>query len=284
MKKIEIINCQRVLSQTGITQADYVINPYRGCVFGCYYCYAQWNKFALKYDVPWGEYVHVKLNAPDKLSDELRSNPTGTVMLGSTTEVYQPAEKKYRVTRNILEKLSKTSMPVIILTRSPLITRDIDIFRKIKDVLICFTINTLDNNIVKAFEKSSPPVAKRIEAVEMLADAKIPFYIHAGPYLPYMTDPEMIIKKFCHICSRFDFENLNLKMMSKENLFRIIRKSFPQLRQVYNEIYENSENFVRFWSDERKSLRLLRKKYDCDINCYFHSYDSYFPIKNFKIK
>ena len=71
MKKIETIDCQRVLSPTGITQADYVINPYRGCFFGCSFCYAQWNKFALKYDMSWGDYVHVKLNAPQKLDDEL---------------------------------------------------------------------------------------------------------------------------------------------------------------------------------------------------------------------
>ena len=201
-------------------------------------------------------------------------------MLGSTTEVYQPAEKKYGITRKILEKLAPTGMPVIILTRSPLITRDIDILKEIKDVLICFTINTLDNNIVKAFEKSSPSVEERIEALEMLAAAKIPFYIHAGPYLPYLTDPKVIVEKFRSICHRFDFENLNLKMMSKENLFAIIKKSFPELMPEYDKIYKNPDEFVQFWTEKRKLLFSLKETYNCEINAYFHKYDSFFPIKN----
>jgi len=114
----------------------------------------------------------------------------------------------------------------------------------------------------------------------MLADAEIPFYIHAGPYLPYLTDPEIIVEKFHRICGRFDFENLNLKMMSKANLFAIIEKSFSGLMPKYDQIYKNPEKFVSFWTKKRELLNSLKTKYKCEINVYFHRYDSYFPIKN----
>jgi DNA repair photolyase len=278
MTKTDEISCQRVLAPTGMAQADYVINPYRGCQFGCRYCYAQWNKFARKQNCEWGSFVHIKTNAPQVLAGELKAGVSGTVMLGSTTEVYQPAERKYRITRQILEQLADTSLSVIILTRSDLICRDIDILRKLKRVLICFTINSLDEGVVRSFEKCASPVANRLDAVRLLRSAGLDVYLHAGPYLPVLTEPEKILDKVEGLVDRVDFENLNLKMLSWERLKHILVSDFPHLVSQYEEIYLNKDGFQAYWDNVRERLTSLSAQYPVAVNIYFHPYDSFFPV------
>lgn len=273
-----MITCQKILSLTGIKQAKYVINPYRGCQFGCAYCYAQWNKFALKQNKTWGDYVQVKSNAVSLLRNEMETAFDGTIMLGSTTEVYQPAETKYRITRGILEILSDMDVPVIILTKSDLILRDLDLLKKFSDILICFTINTLDNNTIRAFEKSSPPVEHRLNAIGKLRENGVPVYLHVGPYLPELTHHELIIEKVNGLVDRIDFENLNLKMVSLDTLRGIIRSNFPELTGIYENIYQDNRYYDDYWNKIKHDISLLRSRLNIEMNVYFHPFDSFFKI------
>lgn len=278
MPEFHEISCQRVLAPTGMSQADYVINPYRGCQFGCAYCYAQWNKFASKKMRRWGEFVDIKINAPQILDQELKLNPQGVVMLGSTTEVYQPVENRYQITRQILEQLTHTSLSVLILTRSDLIIRDIDLLKKLRQILVCFTLNTLDDTVIRAFEKSSPSVDRRITALQALHDAEIPVYLHIGPVLPCLTDPRQIISRVSGLVNRVDFENLNLKMVSWEALEQILMRYFPDILPRYKEIYQNPQIYETYWNEQRSETLLLENSFPCKINIYFHPFDSFFPV------
>lgn len=117
MRNKIIVN--RALNPTSIDLGEYVINPYTGCEYGCLYCYVRSNKSAVKRREPWGSYVDIRINAPELLEKELAEKRPKTVLLGSTTECFQPAEKEFQITGKILELLNKHKASYVILTRSP---------------------------------------------------------------------------------------------------------------------------------------------------------------------
>src|SRR5512136_3489869 len=106
---------------------DYVVNPYVGCQHSCIYCYARFMKRFTGHKEPWGEFVDVKINAPDLLRCEIEKKKRGRVWVSGVCDPYQPLEATYRLTRQCLEILAHNNWPVIIQTRSPLVLRDIDI-------------------------------------------------------------------------------------------------------------------------------------------------------------
>jgi DNA repair photolyase len=107
-----------LLTKTGIEGYDYCINPYVGCEHGCRYCYASFMKCFTGHLEPWSEFVDVKVNAPEVLRRQLRRARKGSILIGTVTDPYQPAEKHYRITRGCLEALLERQFSVNILTRS----------------------------------------------------------------------------------------------------------------------------------------------------------------------
>ena len=157
--KIKIIKCKSVLTKSNLPKVDYCINPYVGCMHSCVYCYARFMRRFTGHAEPWGHFLDIKVNAPEVLAKELARNPRkGTVLLGSVTDAYQPVERKYRLTRAILEILLKHNFPVSILTKSDLVVRDIDLFRQFSECEVGLTITSMDENVARNFEPhaSSP--------------------------------------------------------------------------------------------------------------------------------
>ncbi len=184
------IYAKSILSKSGIGGIDYCINPYVGCANACSYCYASFMKKYTGHLEPWGEFVDVKMNAPDLLARQTRRPRQGTVVLSSVTDPYQPAEATYKVTKGCLEVLTGTGLSVSVLTKSPLVVRDIDLFRKIDDVEVGITITTENDSIRRVFEPKAPAIAKRIEALKVLHGNGIRTYVFIGPLLP--MDPEAL--------------------------------------------------------------------------------------------
>lgn len=122
--------------------AEYTANMYSGCSHGCVYCYAP----SLIHDErEWGTFVDVKVNADKVLDRELRDAQKQVVFLSSASDPYQPVEARYRITRRCVQVLINHDFPVIILTRSPLVLRDIDLLKKLKWVRVGFSITTVPN-------------------------------------------------------------------------------------------------------------------------------------------
>ena len=130
--KIELIETGRILSPTQISIADYTINPYRGCPFGCVYCYAQENKSIKKRSQKWGSFIDVKINAIDLLKKEVKNKKIRRVLLGSTVECYPPQEEKFCITQKIINFLNGHDIAVTILTKCSLLERDLDLISKFK--------------------------------------------------------------------------------------------------------------------------------------------------------
>lgn len=162
----------------------YVINPYTGCQHNCSYCYARYMKRFTGHLEPWGQFVDVKINAPDLLRLEITKKKPGRVWISGVCDPYQPLEAKYRLTRQCLEILSQNNWPVTVQTRSPLVIRDIDILTKGKDFEVGFSIPTADDNIRFLFEPNAPPIKARVSALDELHQDGIRTFAMIAPMLP----------------------------------------------------------------------------------------------------
>jgi len=190
---IREIQAKSILSTSGIPGADYCINVYVGCAHACRYCYAMFMKKYIAHAEPWGSFVDVKVNAPALLRKQLGKAAKGKVMLSSVTDAYQPLEGKYRLTRQSLEILSEFQFPVDILTKSPLVLRDMDLIRRFENIAVGMTITTDDERMRKIFEPHAPPIGVRIETLKKLKEQGMRTYIFIGPMLP--MDPDRLAEK-----------------------------------------------------------------------------------------
>jgi len=179
---VKEVYAKTVLSKSKVS--DYTINPYIGCEHGCSYCYARFMKRFTGHQEEWGQFVDVKINAISLLEREVKKKRVGRVWISGICDPYQPLEKKYELTRRCLEVLSKHGWPVIIQTKSSLVTRDTELIRKFYDIEVGLTINTADEDVRRIFEANSPPIAERIETLEKLHSAGVKTYAMIAPILP----------------------------------------------------------------------------------------------------
>lgn len=181
------IQTKSALVKSGIPGVTFVINPYLGCGHGCRYCYAVFmRKYSrLHAHAAWGSFVEVKSNIASVLRTELaRKRKTGSVMMSSVCDPYQPAELRYKLTRGCLEALREFGWQVGILTRSPLVLRDIDILKSSLGASVGFSIPTDDDKVRKILEPNSPPIGSRVAALKKLREAGIETWAFIGPILP----------------------------------------------------------------------------------------------------
>lgn len=179
--KVEIreVKCSTLLHKLNyMSSTAYTANIYKGCTHGCVYCYAP----SLTHDERgWGSYVDVKLNSPRVLDKELSGLEKEEVFLSSASDPYQPVEAKYRLTRKCLEVLHRRRFPVSILTRSPLILRDLDLLRKFDWVRVGMSITSVP---VRKFEPGVPPLQRRLDTLRRLGEAGIRTYVSLAPVIP----------------------------------------------------------------------------------------------------
>jgi DNA repair photolyase len=180
--KVREIHSKAILSPSQVY--DYTVNPYVGCQHACSYCYARFMKRFTGHAEPWGDFVDARVNAPDLLNAEIKKKRKGTVWISGVCDPYQPLEAKYGLTRKCVEILVQHSWPVVIQTRSPLVLRDLDIFKRAKDVEVGLSITSANDEIRKAFEPRAPSVAERLRTIEALHRNGVRTYVMIAPILP----------------------------------------------------------------------------------------------------
>ena len=183
---IKEIKSKSILSASKVY--PYTVNPYTGCQHGCLYCYARFMKRFTEHWEAWGQFVDVKVNAPDLLRREITKKKPGKVWISGVCDPYQPLEAKYKLTRRCLEILAENGWPVVIQTRSPLILRDMDILKKAKNFEAGLTVTTADDNVRKMFEPKAPAIEERLAALAELHRAGIKTYAMIAPMLPGSAD------------------------------------------------------------------------------------------------
>lgn len=226
--QIKKIYAKSVLGPTGLP-ADYCINPYIGCQHGCVYCYARFMKKYTNHSEPWGQFVDIKINAPQILEKQIKNTKPGKVILSSACDPYQPLEKKYKITRQILEILAKHNFSVSVLTKSDLVVRDIDLLRRFKDSEVGFSINTLSGSVKDKFEPSSPSISRRLKVLEHLHRAGIKTWVFIAPILPELTNIQKIKDRVYKISDWVWTDNLNIKYGNWPKIVRVVKKYYPEL-------------------------------------------------------
>ncbi|MFD0588699.1 radical SAM protein [Paenibacillus sp. GCM10027627] len=182
------------------------LNPYTGCSFGCSYCYVRGMPVSLFRKEEWGTWVDIKRNAADVLRKQLRAakrrGPV-TIFMSSSTDPYQPAEYEAEITRTLLETMLDDRPDfVLVQTRSPLVTRDLELLQQLgRGVRVSMTIETDRDDIRRIFTPAAPPIAARLRALRSLTEAGIPTQAAVAPLLPSSdTFPELLLSATSRVC------------------------------------------------------------------------------------
>lgn len=190
--RIKEIIAKSIITVSKLPDCDVVVNPYVGCSFACGYCYASFmGRFVGEPIEAWGEYVYVKSNAVQLFEHEIESlqrrTPSATLMMSSVTDAWQGPEKKYRLARGILEILvARRYLGLVsILTKSPLLMRDLDLIRRLPSVEVGVTVTSSDDAIGRELEARAPVSSERFRILQTFNEAGVPTYAFLGPLLPH---------------------------------------------------------------------------------------------------
>ncbi len=231
----------------------WTINPYRGCEYGCRYCYARYTHefMGLNRWEDFEEKIYVKRDAARLLARELTPQRLRgqSIALGTATDPYQPAERRYRVTRSLLGVMAMAQdLHLSITTKGDLITRDLDLLRKIdakSRLCVNFTVTTLDRRLARILEFRAPTPDLRLKALRTLRQAGINAGISLAPILPGITDSRdnlesVIAAAKAHGATHVHANVLFLKPLAQQAFFPILEKHFPRLRKRYAALFARS--------------------------------------------
>ena len=167
-----------------LADLDFVINPYQGCTFACTYCYAAFFVAEEAQRERWGQWVRVKTNAIAKLRGSRQDLRGARVLMSSATDPYQPIEQRLELTRSLLPIMQQRGVHLSVLTRSPLVTRDIDLFSEFERISVTVTITTDDDAVRRKFEPQCASIERRFAALRQLSDAGLRTRVNVAPLLP----------------------------------------------------------------------------------------------------
>ncbi|HUE50844.1 MAG TPA: radical SAM protein [Terriglobales bacterium] len=252
----------------------WTINPYRGCEFACKYCYARYTHefMEMRDGIDFEQKIFVKQHAADLLRQELRQVKTGEdIALGTATDPYQPAERRYEVTRAILEEFARhQGLELGIVTKSNLVLRDVDVLQKVlrnNRLSVNVTVTTLDADLARILEPRAPRPDLRMEAVRKLNDAGIPTGVSCAPVLPGITDAardlEAVVRATAEAGGKHIFANpLFLKPCSAAVFLPFLEKEFPRLAESYRLRYKERAFLPKAYGKRISQLMArLREKY-----------------------
>ncbi len=206
MLVVKEIQAKSILNKSQIF--DYCVNPYTGCQVNCRYCYARlFMKRYSGHKEPWGEFVDVKINAPEVLRKQLQRAKRGTVWISSVCDPYQPLEVKYEITRRCLKELLEKQCPINVQTKSKLVLRDLDLLKNFREIEVGFTITTSDEKIARFFEPGAASVSDRMKSLERLHASGIRTFAFIGPLLP--GNPEKLVADLDGLIDRVFIDRMN---------------------------------------------------------------------------
>lgn len=220
---------------------DYTLNPYSGCFFGCTYCYAAFFSRSKEKMDNWGHWVEVKENALELLRKKRKNSISGKkIYMSSVTDPYQPIEKKLELTRSILEVLLLHQPRLVIQTRSPLITRDIDLLKQFDHIQVNMTVTTDSEEVRKVFEPQCPKNSTRLAAIKEVKANGIQSVITMTPLLPVLDTHAFIrqLKDTCvdsYIVQPFHADRGQFVAGTREDALKLLDR-YNWTRERYNEI------------------------------------------------
>jgi DNA repair photolyase len=270
--------CRSVLNRCTSKHLPFrwTINPYRGCEFGCRYCYARYTHefMGLEDSRLFETLIFAKREAAEALVRDLPADrpPSGPIAMGTVTDPYQPAERRLKVTRAILEVLARRQgLSLSITTKGYLITRDIDLLQSIarrNRLSVHVTITTLSRRLSRLLEPRAPRPEKRLEAVRALTGASIRAGIFIMPVIPGITDAPSSLEALVAASARAGassvaYQTLSLRGSTKKEFYPFLDASFPRLAPRLRRAYGASGGYSSGYRHQlRRFMEALLLKYD----------------------
>lgn len=275
--QIEIIekNVDTILRPTGINLAPYVINPYQGCTFACLFCYAQFSAVAQKETRKWGKYVKVKINGLEILEKELQIKAPEKVLIGSTTEPFQPVEKKYGLTRGIIRMLNQRKIRYVIMSRSMILEEYINVLDSQLCDNVYFTVDSMPEIIKQKFEPYAASSNDSINLVNRLNAGGINATAYFCPVMPFLYKQ---IKNVLQLRPgvKAEFEIVNFQMSGIKKIIKIIEQAFPEAALKYKKMCADEAFYERVARDIKNDIRQIAKGRFKNIKIHSHKYANYF--------
>lgn len=241
--------CRTALNRVTGMGFRWSLNPYMGCVHQCAFCYVR--GFERRADRPsdsrYGTSIRVKVNVVERLRAELarRSWRRETVAIGAATDPYQPAEGRYRLTRGCLAALADARTPISLITRGPMVVRDIDVLTHAAsraEVGVSVSVATLDTDLSSRLEPGVAPPRQRLRAIRMLTDAGIAAGVALAPVLPGLTDEPRamatVLRAARDAGATHAWTNvLNLRPGTREHFLEVLAREWPDELERYERLY-----------------------------------------------
>jgi DNA repair photolyase len=266
--------CRSALNRVKGMPFGWSLNPYMGCAHRCTFCYVR--AFELRADRPsddrYGRSIRVKVNVAGVLRQELaRASWQGeAVAIGAATDPYQPAEGRYKLTRACLEALRDASNSFNLITRSPMIVRDLDVLVEASaraDVSIMFSVPTLDEEVWRRTEPGTPPPRRRLEALSRLVEAGVKAGVGMAPILPGISDSperlEQVVRAAREAGATGIWANvLYLKPGTREHFLEALASDWPEQLGRYERLYRSRAYLPQAQVEPvRRIVAELRRRY-----------------------
>ena len=247
---------------------DFDINVYRGCAHRCVYCYALYSHAY----IGGGDFyrdIYAKTNIADVLACELPRHGSAVVNLGGVCDSYQPAERRLRLMPRVLALLAAHRVPVVVCTKSPLILRDIEWLKRVRDANAlgaALTITTMDTAAARLLEPGAPEPRKRMDAVAALRKSGIRCGVHMMPVIPFLTDGKDRMEAVFEAARRADADYvlagmLNLRGYTRQGFMDAVRQAFPAEFPKIAALYADKSGYRAYKAQLYLTLEDLRKKY-----------------------
>jgi DNA repair photolyase len=266
--------CKSALNRVSGMPFSWSLNPYMGCAHRCTFCYVR--AFELRADRPsderYGRSIRVKVNVADVLRKELRrpSWKGEGVAIGAATDPYQPAEGRYGLTRACLHELAAVANPFSLITRNPMIVRDLDVLQEAAsraEIAVMFSVPTLDEEVWRKSEPGTPPPRQRLRALSKLVDAGIKAGVGMAPILPGISDRpdqlEEVVRAAREAGATSIWANLlYLRPGTREHFLENLARDWPEELERYERLYENRAYLPRKVAEPvRAEVAELRNRY-----------------------
>lgn len=270
------VRCRTALNRVEGMDFRWSLNPYRGCVHSCHYCFAR--RYHAFLDLSAGDdfsgVVFVKVNIAQVLRWEVESPSWRRehVAVGTATDPYQPIEGKYRLTRACLEVLCRVANPMSLVTKGTMVVRDADVLADLSrraSCSVCFSVPTVNGEVWRRMEPGTPPPWKRLQAMERLAQAGVRVGVLVAPIVPGLTDSlphlaQVVRAAAAHGAYFLGAALLHLRPGVREHFMAWLEEEFPHLRPLYRRLYTGAYVPWRFQAAVLAQVEGLKRRYSLE--------------------
>jgi DNA repair photolyase len=253
---------------------EWSLNPFLGCSHACSYCFSR--AYHARYreknvGTDFDSNVEVRVNIAEALRKELHRRREGSLAIGTATDPYQPIEGKYRLTRRCLEALVDSPMPTSIITKGPLVVRDIDVLKKLDEkteLTVYFSVPCVDEDLVRKTDPGTAPPRQRLRALRMLREAGLDAAVLCMPVLPGISDSEESLDAAARAASEagataFRHRPLKIDVEIQDYYYDFLATEFPAAVPLYDTLYQGGVHPRKDYGRELEDrVRRVRARYE----------------------